>query len=372
MFGGPAAPILLGAGVGASIVGSIVSGFDQANKEADDAKEQKRIEIKARIAEVTAEKVNQTKTAIAAFVGRDADVATATTRIATLEKIATKQGAALGGEAAMVSASDLVAAIASSDVLGDAAYKAGGTQKLTDAALKLVDTGSFTLESAIAQIEKTFTEGRGGKTGLAAVDVLVRENQNTRTTFNEEGIPTTTKVTPAQRAAQAKVTAATQLDTKNIPLLDILKDLNTKRINTPFSQPEKYAAVITEMRNTVKLIQGNNIKFGKLAGRTTDVNNWLNTVGLAPSNITSGVNSGAKLVTDKKFGSIYTPASTLGIDKNVKIHFDTAEELQALNNQTLMQLLTEVKNNPKKTVIELKDSKGKLIGTYDVSNGAIG
>jgi hypothetical protein len=361
-------PIGMGIGAVASITGAIITGFEQSNQEAADAKEQKRIEIKAKIAEVTAEKVNQTKTAIAAFVGRDNDVATAATRIATLERIATKQGAALGGEAALVSASDLVAAITSSDVLGDTAFKTGGTQKLTDAALKLVDTGSFTLESAIAQIEKTFTEGRGGKTGLAAVNVLVKENQNTRTEYNEEGIPTTTVVTPAQRAAEAKATAATKLDEANLPLLDVLKDLNTKRANTPFSQPEKYAAVVQEMQDTIKLIQTNNLKFGDLAKRTTDVTKYLGTVGLTPNNLLSGANSGAKLVTDNKFGSIYTPSSYSGIDPKTKIHFDNAEELQALNNQTLMQLLTEVKNNPKKTVIELKDSKGKLIGTYDILN----
>ena len=365
------------AGIGTSIVGSIVSGFEQANAEKEAAKEQKRIEIKAKLAEITAEKISQTQTTIGAFVGRGASVEAAVKRASTLEDIAQTQQGKLGISESKANAEAIVAAISTSDVLGDAAFKVGGTQKLTDAVLKLIATDSFTQEGAIAAVEKAFT-GRKGKTGLEAVSQLAAENVGKKTSFDPvTGAPTVTTVTPAQRAAQARKTARDELDAFSKPRLEQAQDLATS-IGKTGSDFKKRTALQKELSTILTEIDTKNKQLGKLAGKTFDITTLLESTTFA-SGFFKGTNTfkglGIPLAgnADPKTG-IYAnpqPFSSQYLDPKTKIYYDSSAEYQALSSGYLGELLRLVKANPKETSITIKDSKGKLL-VFDIDRSVGG
>ena len=370
-------PIGMGAGAVASIAGAIVSGFEQANAEKEAAKEQKRIEIKAKLAEVTAEKISQTQTTVGAFVGRGATVESAVKRASTLEDIAQTQQAKLGINETKASAEAIVAAISTSDVLGDAAFKVGGTQKLTDAVLKLIATDSFTQEGAIAAVEKAFT-GRKGKTGLEAVSQLAAENVGKKTSYDPvTGAPTVSIVTPAQRAAEAKKNARAELEAFNQPRLEQAKDLATD-IGKTGSDFKKRTALQKQLAAVLTEIDTKNKQLGKLAGKTNDITTLLESTTFA-SGFYKGTNTfkglGIPLAgqADTKTG-IYAkpqPFSSQFLDPKTKIYYNTSSEYQALTSGYLGELLRLVKENPKKTTIELKDKTGKLL-VFDIDNSVGG
>lgn len=356
-------PIGMGAGAVASIAGAIVSGFEQANAEQKAQKEQQKLVVNARLAEIKAERVNESLTAAGAFIGAGDRADVAMKKVTTLQNAAGAQQAKLGISADKANPFEIVTSVLTSDVLKGAALKKGGTQPITKAVMTMIAAG-FEQADAISMVEQAFV-GRDGKKGMQAVNQLAAENANLKTNIDPlTGATTVETITPAQRAIEAQKTAFSDLKKANGPLLAVIEDLNSRRSNEMV--PKKWAQLTTELQEKVKQIQANNIKFGVTAGKTTDVTKWLEASGLAPSTLTKYNNKGAKLIPGMGASQYYIPAPTTGIDPKVKIHFDNSEELAVLTNDTLTQLLTEVKNNPKKTSITLKDSKGKIIGTYDI------
>lgn len=362
------------AGLGLSIVGSIVDGFDRANKEAEQAKEQKRIEIKARLAEITAEKVEDTKSTIGAFMGRGDDILRAGKRAEALEAQAQTVATNLGLSNDKVNVNKLIASITGSTVLGDQAYKTGGTQPLTQAVLKLIQTGSFTQDQAVAEIEKIFT-GFQGKTGLSAITAYLESSGVGKYKVNQNAIGDTTvealpQLTPAQKAKEAQRAALKNLRIPGNPLLGqgsvLVSQISQARIA---GDQKTLATKQKELAGVIQQIIELNKKYGPIAEKTLPLSSLLRgTLNMPyerayrPPGMTTSEVKG------------YTTTSLL--DPKTKIYYDTTAEQTALTNDYLFELVDLVKKNPTKTSITLKDKNGKVIGTYEidraVGSGGIG
>lgn len=367
------------AGIGLSIVGSIVSGFEQANAEEKARKEQQKLVINAKLAEIKAEKLEDTTTAVGALVGRGATYAAATTRVNALQGTAETQRKVLGVAEDKANIPQIVSSVLTSEVLGAQGAKVGGTQPLTDAILKLISVGE-TQDSAIAKIEAIFSEGYQGKTGANAVKEFISKSgaATTKIVQNERtGDVTTEKITSQQRLEIAKTQAQKDLAKANGPLMFVLKDLQ-KSFSSEMN-PTKQRELFTQIQDKILEIQANNDKYSDLAGKATDVSKQASYY-LGGNRFDGGrdVNGkllyGGELKTGMGMDYIYSyiTKDAKGLESRATVRFDSLKELQGTSNDILQQILDQAKANPKKTSITIKDQKGKIIGTYEIDNAVGG
>jgi hypothetical protein len=175
------------AGIGTSIVGSIVSGFEQANAEKKAQEEQKKIEIKAKFAEIRTENLNQTRTGLGALVGEGRDIVSAQgtfDKIQEAAKSSLKQSKVKG-----VTDTALTNALLTSDSLrslvADTKTRAAVLKTATRAAASGIysdtvtnDDGTTTTTINLDKVVTAMTEAlegtgtSGGVKGIAGIDDL--------------------------------------------------------------------------------------------------------------------------------------------------------------------------------------------------------
>ena len=175
------------AGIGTSIVGSIVSGFEQANAEKEAEKEQKRIEIKAKLAEIRTEKLNQERTGLGALVGEGRDLLSAQ---GTFDKIEEAAVASIKKTTVKdVSGVALTNALLTSDSLRSLVADTKTRATVIKAATAAIESGIYvdtvtnedgttttttSLEKIQAALEQAFgdTDSKGAK-GIAGINSLL-------------------------------------------------------------------------------------------------------------------------------------------------------------------------------------------------------
>jgi hypothetical protein len=142
---------------------------------------------------------------------------------------------------------------------------------------------------------------------------------------------------------------------------------------------KKRTALQKELSTILTEIDTKNKQLGKLAGRTSDITKLLESTTFA-SGFYEGTNTfkglGIPLAgqpnTQTGIFAKPQPFSSQFLDPKTKIYYNTSSEYQALSSGYLGELLKLVKENPKKTVIELKDKTGKLLGTFDIDRAVGG
>jgi hypothetical protein len=233
----------LAAGIGTSIIGSIVSGFEQANAEKKAQEEQKKIEIKAKFAEIKAEKLNEKRTALGSLVGRGQDLAAANE---TFTAIQTKAKTSLTklNDSQGTDTDKLVSSLLTSDVLAGATIKgttrdaiikaattaaASGVYSITDAT-----TGATTINYDAIQtaLEAAFTGTDGQSKGVAGIKAMTQRLGKSRYTTEGDLV--------SQRQAIAIETAKAN-EEKLTPVIDNLRKLITAYKDTTYSSANPYA-----------------------------------------------------------------------------------------------------------------------------------
>jgi len=250
----------MAAGLGVSIVGSIVSGFEQANAEAKAAEDQKRMEIKAKLVEMQAEKVNNVSTAVGALIGMGRDPAaaalTANAIVSALKKsLPSEIGAANyvdpnTGFTAEAATASLLKSETLQGFVADPKTRAAVIQAATVAAQSKLfnvtdSTGKVTIDpdSITAFLEQTV----GDKTGKAATDAIqayINKTKNKELSVNPEtGQAKVLTTVQAQRKkdieeaiASAKLTAPGQISELNMGLSSASKGM--------ILNPQKYARAL--------------------------------------------------------------------------------------------------------------------------------
>lgn len=171
------------AGMGLSIIGSIVDGFDQARKQEQEAKEQKRIEIKAKLAEIRTEKLNEERTGLGALVGSGRDLLGAQKTFSKIEEAARTSIKASGAEG--IDATGLTNALLTSDsvrnLVTDPKTRAAVIKTASAAAASGIysDTVDGVTTVNVEKLQAALTgaiEGAGttgGVTGIAGIQDLL-------------------------------------------------------------------------------------------------------------------------------------------------------------------------------------------------------
>ena len=171
----------MAAGLGVSIVGSIVSGFEQANAEAKAAEDQKKMEINAKLVELQAEKVNDISTITGTLIGMDKDPTTAaktsnsivTAAQNALDKVtlsATDTGFTAEASAASLMKSETLQNFVADSKTRSAVLKAASIAAQSGVFDVTGTDGKVTIDpdSITAFLEQTV----GDKTGQAAIDAI--------------------------------------------------------------------------------------------------------------------------------------------------------------------------------------------------------
>jgi hypothetical protein len=230
------------AGMGLSIVGSIVDGFAQANKEAEQAKEQKKIEIKAKLAEIKAEKLNEKRTALGSLVGRGQDLATANKTFTNLQTAA-KTSLTKLNDAQGTDTDKLVSSLLTSDVLANATISGTTRDAIIKAATTAAASGVYSVTDATTEattinydaiqtaLEAAFTGADGQGKGIAGVKAF--QSRVAKTRFTTEG-----DVTNAERAIaieKAKVN-----ETKLATVIGYLRKSITAYKDTTYSDKNPF------------------------------------------------------------------------------------------------------------------------------------
>jgi hypothetical protein len=379
-------PIIMGIGAVASISGAIISGFDQANQEAAAAKEQKRIEIKARLVELQADSLNEKRTALGALVGKGQDIAGANK---TLNKIKTAASTSLNNlkDSQGTNTDALVSGLLTSNVLADAVISsksrdaiikaattaaASGIYSTTDASTGATTINYDALQSAL---EAAFTGEDGQGKGLAGIKAFQSRVSKTRLTTTGAAVETNAAIA-IETAKQNAVTLAPTI-TK---LQDILSAIVGPNGQTEYTGGNPFEMATTPMK--IERAKDFGISVEKLESLTRA--ELLATIRQKITDLTAETN--AKTVTVKPTINPITnqeklfrdAMANIGKPKKLPDPLPTPTtsfyKNSMTNGQTQITLLSDIKTalTTSKQTIELKDATGKVVSTYTVENGVNG
>jgi hypothetical protein len=374
------------AGIGTSIVGSIVSGFEQANAEKEAAKEQKKIELRARLVELQADSLNEKRTALGALVGKGQDIAGANK---TLNKIKTAASTSLNNlkDAQGTNTDALVSGLLTSDILSDAVISsksrdaiikaattaaASGIYSTTDASTGATTINYDALQSAL---EAAFTGEDGQGKGLAGIKAFQSRVGKTRLTTTGAAVETNAAIA-IETAKQNAITLSPAI-TKLQGILDTVVGPNgqseytggnpfanaTTRTKTARAKDFGISVEKLESLNRAELLATIRQQIASLKAETSAA-----TVTVKP--VINPITNQEKLFRDamanigkpKKLPDPL-PTPTTSFYKN-----------SVTNGQTQITLLSDIKTalTTSKQTIELKDATGKVVSTYTVENGVNG
>jgi hypothetical protein len=375
------------AGIGTSIVGSIVSGFEQANAEKKAAEAQKKLEINAKLVELQADKVNEKRTAIGALIGKGRDAAGAEKTLnaitgaakTSLNKLKDSQG---------TDVNQLASSLLTSDVLADATLNsstraaiikaattaaASGVYSVTDAATGAVSVNYDAIRSAL---ESAFggEDGQGG--GIAGVKALQGRLAPNRVTAEGTVIPTV-----VSNAIQAAKTNAVTLAPEIEQLRRNLRNQENSMYNLYNNDPKLYAEgyqqkiadqlgvslekLMTLQKDEVVALM--KTKISDLVALTKP-----QIPGVKPG---TGASTGTPSADERLFRNAM---ANIGKPKKVPDPLPTPTTSFYTNNltktQNLIDVMKEVRDKlgTTKQIIELKDQSGKVVSTYTVENGVNG
>jgi hypothetical protein len=380
----PGAGMLLG--IGTSIVGSIVSGFEQANQEKEAEKEQKRIEIKAKIAEIQAEKVNNVSTIAGTLIGMGKDPGDATLSTNAIVSAATKAirkvviapsttgFTAESASASLIQSEKLQSFITSSKTRGvilQAAAVAAQSKRfnVTDTA-----TGTVTIDpdSITSFLENTV----GDKTGQAAIDAVnayIAKNKNTIIDILPDGTArtiTTGQQTQQNFMEQAKINNPAIIKAINDGLTSVASDSFGGLFGGGVTQElaDALNTTVDRLNNTDKLtIQ----EMGDAVIRRLEAE-MSGKLGPVVSTQATGKPSSAEMQFRQAMANIGKPKK---VPDPLPTPTTSFYKNSVTNGQTQIGLLNDIKTaltTTTKQTIELKDKDGKVVSTYEVTNGVVG
>jgi hypothetical protein len=373
-------PIGMGAGAVASIAGAIVTGFEQANAEKEAEKEQKRIEIKARLVELQADKVNEKRTAIAALIGKGRDAAGAEKTLTAITGAA-KTSLNKLKDSQNTDVDQLASSLLTSDVLADATLNtstrsailkaattaaASGFYSVTDAATGALSVNYDALQSAL---EAAFAgdDGQGG--GIAGIKALQSRVAGSRLTAGGAVEDTSTAISIAE-VNKNRILYAPERER-----LLALREGHS-------SQPKPFAGADRRAENiqfTAKalgvtfdeLIELSKEEFKKLTDERLNRITELTTF-KAKSTQSTGKPSSDEMAFRSAMASIGKPKK---VPDPLPTPTTSFYKNSVTNGQTQITLLSEIKTaltTTKQQTIELKDQTGKVVSTYTVENGVTG
>jgi hypothetical protein len=374
------------AGIGVSIVGSIVSGFEQANKEKEAEKEQKRIELKAKLVELQADKLNEKRTALGALVGKGQDVAGANK---TLSKITDAAKTSLNTikNVEPVNSDQLVSSLLSSNVLADATISTSTRNAIIKAATAGAASGIYTITDASGQsvinydalqsaLEAAFTGEDGQGKGIAGIKAFEGRVGDSR--VDESGNVITAAKQAQNEGIKTLQTAAKAAQMDAVTLFSGLSMAQQGDLSFASKETQdKYAKLIGV--STKELL---NIGYNELEALTNKKQAELMEIIKAPAAAIQEANKVKVPVTAKeKADDAAFRAAMASIGKPKKLPDPLPTPTTSFYKNSMTQagiqvgLLRDIKtalNNPRQQTIELKDKDGKVVSTYEVSNGVVG
>jgi hypothetical protein len=205
----------LAAGIGTSIIGSIVSGFEQANAEKEAAEAQRKMEINAKLVELQAEKVNDVSTITGTLIGVGKDPTAAAASANKIVEAAQKalDNVILSAEDTGFTAESSAASLVKSETLKNFVTDSDTRAAILRAASIAAQSGIFDVrddkgkvtidpDSITAFLEQTI----GDKTGQAAIDAVnaySNKNKNKALDYNSY-TGKTEVIDPKMRTAKIK------------------------------------------------------------------------------------------------------------------------------------------------------------------------
>lgn len=384
MFAGPAAPFLMAGGIGASIVGSIVAGFDQANQERKAAEDQKKIEIKAKLVELQADKLNEKRTALGALVGKGQDVTGANK---TLSKITDAAKISLNTikNVQPVNSDQLVSSLLTSNVLADVAISSSTRNAIIKAATAGAASGIYTITDEAGQnsinydalqsaLEAAFTGEDGQGKGVAGLKAFQTRVGKTR--LDSSGnVVTVAKQTQDEEIKRLQ-TAAKAAQMEAVTLYAGLSMASQGNLAIGSDTTESYAKLLgLSVKEVI------NTGYKDLQALTTAKSNKLKAIIEAPAAVIQAANKvKAPTTTLEKSQDKQFREAMAGIGKPKKLPDPLPTPTTSYYKNSMTQagiqvgLLRDIKTSlttTTKQTIELKDAKGKVISTYEVSSGVI-